>query len=905
MDKMPNWIKCIIPVQLWARHKTVEYVSAVTTKIQPDLIRESINLKNRGDDLLEQGSHFEAVSCYNQAISKNPYYAEAYANLGNSLREQGLPGDAERAFYSAIQINPDLAYAYYNLASLLRDQGRINEAITCLFKAVDLKPDEGIFYSDLCYALLQTGDSDAARKILSKGIQTNPDYYELHFALGYLHYQQQEYEKAAICYQKVISIRPDDAEAYAHLGKSFRELGNHIQAAYCFQKAIESQPGNATIHFELGCLLQAQMKHDEALVCYQKSLELNPKLVEAYANMGNIYRQLGKIEDCITSYQHSISLKHDFVEAYLVLGKIFNDLRNFDLALTHYQTAILHKPDCAEAYLNAGSIFIQKGKIYEAIDYCRKALSFNANFAEAHFILGTAFNHLGNLNDALSHYNLAISLHPDFIEAYVNLGNIYSKQFNPAEAIACYRTALNYDPNFFTAKMNLLLQCQQICDWSDYYSSVTTIREAVSNFPYSNKNNISPFSLISLPGVTASEQKLCSIKHSQNKDKSTLHGEQSPAWKFTRSHLKNTKINLAYLSADFHDHATARLMVKVFERHDRSRFNITAYSYGPNDKSDMRKRLEKSFDLFIDIRDISHESASRLIVENQTDLLVDLKGCVYGNRSEILALRPAPIQVNYLGYPGTMGAQYVDYLIADQFIVPTEHFENYSESIVWLPHCYQPTDNSRQRPKAPSRKECGLPEKGIVFCCFNQTYKINPGIFDIWCSLLKNVPESVLWLLSSHPDAEHNLRHEAELRGVNPDCLVIAHPLDELQHLARLQCADLFLDTQPCNAHTTCSDALWMGLPVITCVGDTFPSRVAGSLLTAIDVPELITYNIKDYYNLALDLSTNNEKREAIHEKISANRTTTALFNSELFTRNLENAYLKMMQNYAKNNKHD
>jgi predicted O-linked N-acetylglucosamine transferase (SPINDLY family) len=337
-------------------------------------------------------------------------------------------------------------------------------------------------------------------------------------------------------------------------------------------------------------------------------------------------------------------------------------------------------------------------------------------------------------------------------------------------------------------------------------------------------------------------------------------------------------------------------MVELFELHNRERFRISAYSYGPDDGSTMQKRVKNAFDEFVDIRDDSIEQTAKRIYANQVDILVDLKGYTMLNRAGILALRPAPIQVNYLGYPGTMGADFVDYLIADSFIIPPEYIDNYTEKVVWLPGCYQPNDRSRPRLAAPTRPECGLPEQEFVFCCLNAAYKITPSVFDVWCRLVLAVPGSILWLWANNPFVEKNLRLEAASRGISAERLVMAPKLNPEQHLARLQCADLFLDTTPVNAHTTCSDALWMGLPVITCVGETFPSRVAGSLLTAIGLPELITTNLEDYFKLALELATDENRRKQLRARLIENRDTSPLFDTERFTGNLEDAYNSMWE---------
>jgi predicted O-linked N-acetylglucosamine transferase (SPINDLY family) len=338
-------------------------------------------------------------------------------------------------------------------------------------------------------------------------------------------------------------------------------------------------------------------------------------------------------------------------------------------------------------------------------------------------------------------------------------------------------------------------------------------------------------------------------------------------------------------------------MAQVFELHDRHRFQITAYSYGPDDGSELRKRLQRAFDHFVDIREISDLDAARQIYMDRIDILVDLTGFTDKTRSGILALRPAPRQLSYLGYIGTMGADFVDYLIADHFLVPPQHRRHYTEKMLYLPNCFQSNDRKRPRPPAPTRSYCGLPANAFVFCCFNQTYKITPEVFDIWCRLLIAVPNSVLWLFANIPDSVANLRLEARKRGVDPIRLVMAPEVKPDAYLARMRCADLYLDTTPYNAGTTCSDALWMGLPVITCVGDSLSSRMAGSLLLAIGAQELITYTMADYYRLAFELATHDAKLDAIRNKICANRDTAPLFDSARFTLDLENAYIAIMSN--------
>jgi predicted O-linked N-acetylglucosamine transferase (SPINDLY family) len=396
--------------------------------------------------------------------------------------------------------------------------------------------------------------------------------------------------------------------------------------------------------------------------------------------------------------------------------------------------------------------------------------------------------------------------------------------------------------------------------------------------------------------VTTAQQQLRCARQWVDRSLKAISG---PGCSLVRNRTRGlkSKITLGYLSADFHRHATAYLTAELFEKHDRRRFEVVGYSYGPDDGSPMRRRLIKAFDRFSDLKDASFVESAERIAADEVDILVDLKGHTKGARTEILSLRPAPIQVNYLGYPGTMGAPFMDYILVDDFVVPADQQPFFTERLVHLPGCYQVNDSQREiSPHTPSRAECGLPEDGFVFCSFNNSYKITPEMFDVWMGLLKAVPGSVLWLLEANRFAPGNLRREAETRGVAAQRLVFARPVPLPEHLARHRLADLFLDTFPVNAHTTASDALWAGCPVLTMAGETFVSRVAGSLLRAVGLPELITKSLEDYQTMALRLARNASVLSELRAKLAANRKTSRLFDAGQFARGVEEAYLTMWE---------
>jgi predicted O-linked N-acetylglucosamine transferase (SPINDLY family) len=406
------------------------------------------------------------------------------------------------------------------------------------------------------------------------------------------------------------------------------------------------------------------------------------------------------------------------------------------------------------------------------------------------------------------------------------------------------------------------------------------------------KKVVSPFGLLALPS-TLPQQKLCADIWTQDK-----YHEIPPPLKES-GRYSHEKIRLGYFSADFYNHATAYLTAELFELHDRNKFEIFGFSFGVSPNDYMRQRLSSAFDHFIDVQNKSDLAIASLAQELQIDIAIDLKGFTQKSRAGIFSRRAAPIQVNYLGYPGTMCAPYMDYIVADPTLIPVDHQQHYGEKIIYLPDSYQVNDSKRIISEYQfTREEVGLPDTGFVFCCFNNTYKITPDIFDIWMELLGQVNRSVLWLLATNNIAQQNLRQEAVKRGIEPERLIFAPRMELSAHLSRLQLANLFLDTLPCNAHTTASDSLWAGVPILTCLGDTFAGRVAASLLKAVGLPELITSSFKEYKSFALALATHPEKLDAIRDNLSKNRKTHPLFNIELFTKHLEDAFFQIWQRH-------
>lgn len=587
-----------------------------------------------------------------------------------------------------------------------------------------------------------------------------------------------------------------------------------------------------------------------------------------------------------------------------------------------YSAVLQTSPRNFHAMYLLGFVHFQQGRFPEAARLIGEAVKINPHAPDAFYNLGCALQPLNRHGEAVAAFDRAVALKPDYAEALINRGVALMALKRQADAVASFDRALvltprdteglsnratalfelkRYDeaasgfarllavaPEFPNVAGNLALAHAYACDWRHQVEDQTRMRGALAT----GRAAISPHGSTLLLDDPAA-QLACARRWVADR----CPPSPTPLWR--GEVYRHEKIRIAYVSADFHAHATAFLMAGVFEQHDRSRFEISLISFSPNDRSDMRARLVAGGDRFIDISGKSDAEAAALIRQMEIDIAVDLKGFTDGCRPGIFAHHPAPVQVNYLAHPGTMGAPYMDYILADAIIIPPEHRAFYSEKIAYLPDSYQANDAKRAIPDAaPTRTQAGLPEQGFVFACFNNTYKITPQLFDIWMRLLKTVEGSVLWLLEDNPAATANLKREAEARGVPASRLIFAPRARFEDHLARHALADLFLDTLPCNAHTTASDALWMGLPVLTVLGSTFAGRVAASLLSAVGSPELVAPSFKEYEATAVDLARNPERLAALKAKLVRDRHTAALFDTARFTRNLEAAFTAMAQRY-------
>jgi predicted O-linked N-acetylglucosamine transferase (SPINDLY family) len=662
--------------------------------------------------------------------------------------------------------------------------------------------------------------------------------------------------------------------------------GMLAEAAERYAQVLRNEPANADVLYALAQIACHQGRFAEGVDFSQRALAIDPQRARAHNLLGMALARLGQREAALASFDAAIACAPELADAHGNRGDVLAELGRPAEAIASYDRALRIFPDSIETWCNCGAALYDLGRYVDALASYDRAIALKPDFADVHFNRGNALNRLARYEKALLAYERALALRPDHVEALFDRGGILVKFERHGEAIACYERVLAIAPHHPEAADELANCHLLICDWTKTALFARTFSDRIAD----SRSVISPFTLLGFP-ATAADLLKCSERFVANKLK------KLPKAPPARTADHGGRIRLAYLSADFRHHATAYLVAELFELHDRDRFDVIGISFGRDDRSEVRARLMRAFDRFHDVASTSNRAVVSLLQELEVDIAVDLKGHTEGARLAILAARPAPLQVSYLGYPGTMGVDFIDYVIADGIVLPVDQQPFYPEKIVHLPDSYQVNDSKRRiASRVPTRRELGLPDHGFVFCCFNNNWKINAAMFDIWMRLLAAVDGSVLWLFRSNDLAMVNLRAEAKARGIDPARLVFAPFLDLPDHLARLKRAELFLDTLPCNAHTTTSDALWAGLPVLTCIGDTFAGRVAASLLNGVGLPELVTNGLDEYEALALRLARDRPLLESIRRKLEQNRLSSPLFDTDRFRRHIEAAYATMWE---------
>ena len=826
---------------------------------------------------IKAGEIAEAEELYKQVLSKFPKNKKAiqgYQKLKGGIAPEG----SSTSEPSQEQVQELLSL--YNQGEFEEVLSKVRPLISVFSKAITLFNLQGA-----ANAALQKYDLaiDSYKQVL----KIKPDNAGAYYNTGVMQHENGEIDAAIESYQRATKIKHDYAAAYLNMGDALHEKQD-LDAAICsYKQVIKIKPDDADAYYNIGTALKDKGELDIAIDSYKQAIKIKPDFAKAYYNMGIALKDKGELDAAIDSHKQAIKIKPDHAGAYYNMGNVLNEKGELDAAIDSHKQAIRIKPDHAEAYNNMGIALKDKGELDAAIYSYRQAIKIKPDYADAYNNMGNALNDKAESDAAIDSYKQALKIKPDYAEAYYNMGISLINKGEMDAAVDSYEKAIKIKPDYELAHSGKLYRQAHVCDWS----GIERGREVIPKLGISAQY-INPFEILPLEDAPE-RHRLRSEVFAKNEFK------QKPLPLASRSTQKPKRLRIGYFSSDFKEHPVAYLMAKVIETHDRNFFEVYGYSIGPAKDDKMRHRLIKGFDVFDDVQDMSDQDVALLARQDQIDIAIDLTGYTQNSRSGIFAYRAAPMQINYLGYPGTMGANFIDYIIADPILIPSDSQKHYNEKIIQLPNSYMPTDNTRIfSERELTRLEMGLPEQGFVFCCFNNNYKISPTEFDVWMRLLLKVEGSVLWLRKSNKWSEGNFCKEAKSRGIDPSRLIFADrvPMDE--HLARHRLADLFLDTFAFNAHTTATEALWAGLPVVTKLGQGFAARVAGSLLSAIDLPELITETEIEYEALILDLATNPQRLAAIKQKLAANRLSKPLFNTELFTKHLEDGYQRAYGQY-------
>ena len=681
------------------------------------------------------------------------------------------------------------------------------------------------------------------------------------------------------------------SEIHSNLVRAFDLLkkNDFINAKLIYENILSVDKKNFDALFFLAVILINFKNYKKAKDLLEQVVLIKPNFADAYNNIGICLEKLNDLDGAIKNYNLAINNRPNFAEAHNNIGVVFQKLRNFDQAILQYKKAITYKNLYLDAYINLANLFKETKQFEEAIKNYDLAINLNPKLAEVYNNKGNALKEIRKFEEAIKNYDLAINLNPNFAEAYFNTATALQDIKNFEKAVLYFEKALLLDKEIPFCKGYLLHAKMLCCNWS----GLNELYKEIYNDVEKNRYSATPFGY----------QAICDDESNLQKCAQLYSSKRFPEIKnnlFSKKVSKNKKIKIGYLCGEFREQATSILMTEVWEKHNKEDFEIIAFDSGWDDKSLRRNRIINAFDKFIDISKVSDLDAAKIIYKEQIDILINLNGFFGTGRPVVFSYRPAGIQINYLGFPGTIGSKYIDYILCDQTVVPPESKKFYNEKIIYLPDSYQANDTKRNiSDKKFLREELSLPKESFVFCCFNNNYKITPNMFDVWARLLKKIDNSVLWLIDGNSEATENLKKEAKIRNIDVSRLIFAKRMKLEDHLARHKNADLFLDTLPYNAHTTASDSLWAGLPVLTCLGKAFPGRVAASLLKSLDLPELITYSENEYISKAEELALNPEKLTLIKNKLDTNKFSQPLFNTELFCRNLESAFKIIFEKYS------
>ena len=802
--------------------------------------------------LLQAGQVAAAQSLCRKIIERDPRHADAFHVLGVATLSQGDCGAGATLIRRSLEINPGQPHVLCSLGNALRDLRQPAEALVHYRQALQLTPKfAGAIYGE--------GNALLDLNRLPEAVES---------------------------YDRALTLAPDYPEAYLNRGNALLRLGHLQQALESYQKALRLRPNMIEALSGSADVLLKQHRLEEALEVFTRLLPLRPGEPSTLLERGLVLYELKRYQQAIADFDAAWLLDPRSTLARFYRGNAWLSLKQYERALADFEALLQVEPQRAETHCNRAHSLLSLARYEAALAGFEVALRLEPDLAVAADGRGMVLRALQRYEEALTAFDEALAIAPQSADALYRRALTLRDLERHEQAAEAFAEVIRVAPDYAYALGNLVHERLLVCDWTDYDDTVARITRAVTD----GQAACPPGAFLSIYDSPAA-QLTCARTYIADKHPAPSAATQPPRFRHDR-------LCIAYVSADFRQHPVAQLLAGVFERHDLERFETIAISLGSDDGSALARRVRGAFKQFIDLSSASDHEAVSLMRELEVDIAVDLTGLSSQSRPDLFAQRAAALQVNFLGYPGTLGTSYHDYIVADRNVIPEADREFFTERVAYLPHCFQPNDDRRVIAEVtPSRQQCGLPERGFVFCCFNRQYKINPTLFDIWMRLLRRVDDSVIWLSSSSPIAMRNLRAAAEQRGVDPARLVFAGWVaDSAEHLARYRLADLFLDTLPFNAHTTASDALWAGVPVLTCQGQSYAARVSASLLTTLECPELITHSLSQYEALAAEVAQSPALATALRTRVSANRSSTPLFDTQRYCRDLESLYVGMWE---------
>lgn len=861
--------------------------------------QESILLKHFDDTTQQHDQPNLETSIASKLPSKDFNEAAKHYNTGDFDEAEGICNE--------ILNSAPHGDSYNLLAHIAARKGDYDRGIDLMHKALELNNTSPTYNNNMGNMLFEQKRFSEAAQFFKKTIQYKPDFAEAHFNLGLALVRDGKDEKALPHFEKTIQLRPDIFDAYTNIGNIYMDISKQKEAVKFYRKALKLKPFDMVISVNLSLALLATQEMEDAENTLLDALEYLPDSPELLFNLGNIYQNHNNGVKAIECYTKSLKNAPFDSKIHYNLGTTFMESKQYTDAIPFFEATLKLSPENTQALNNMGLVHLKIGDNQTALTYYEKAINLRDDFAEAHNNIGLVYKVLEQKDKAMQHFERAIEIDLQFGEAFHNLAEIQRESHMFDEAFENSSMAIKLEPDLTPAYTHHAYLLKWLCEWDEYNRIEKRLDLLVAGeIERGEEVKETPFmNLIRVDDPAYNRKVADHFAHKISEKAKNLNVSFSFENRQTEhKKRKNKKIVIGYISANFRYHPLAHLLANLFRHHNKNEFQINCYSMGPDDGTEYRQRFEADSDIFRDIRSLNHAESAQQIFDDKVDILIDLMGYTQGNRLEVTALRPSPIQVRYMGMPGTTGGSIFDYIIVDEIVLPKDQQKHYAEKFIYMPYTYQVNDKSKKISDEPvTRKMFNLPEDSFIFCSFNTSYKTDPVIFSAWMDILRQTENSVLWLMPDIERAGYNMHKVAKQHGVEPERLIYTSNIPLEQHLARIGLADLALDTLTVGGAATTSDALWGGVPVITLLGNRFISRMSASILSAIGLDELITINLDDYKKLAIKFAQDRESLKQLKAKLKANIQTMPLFDTHGFTRHLERGFKQIWDIYISGEK--